>query len=119
MATILEDYEKDLLQRAGLTQNDLMFMEPEEIAGEVRHRLTPERCAEIRGLLQLTSLKGVTLPNARILYRAGITTRWDLLNMTPDQILEKVNAKAGPWGDKERKKLEKTLADNAALLDEI
>ena len=117
---ILQDYEKDIFARIGLTQKDLLFMEPEDISAEVKHRIEVARCAEIRGLLQLTSLKGITQPNAEILYAAGVTTRWDLLTMDADAIVAKVNAKGKiTWGDKERKKLEKVLADNAELLEEI
>lgn len=119
-AGILEDYEKDLLARIGLTQNDIMFLEPEELAADLRHRITVERCEEIRGLLQLTSLKGVTLPTARVLYGAGITTRWQVADMSADDIVEKVNAKGDKtWGDKERRKMEKMLEDNEALFDEL
>jgi len=56
---ILQDYEKDIFARIGLTQKDLLFMEPEDISAEVKHRIEVARCAEIRGLLQLTSLKGI------------------------------------------------------------
>jgi hypothetical protein len=120
MAGILEDYEKDIVQRVGLTLNDIMFLEPEEFCGEIRHRIPIERCAEIRGMLQLTSLKGLTAPTARVLYAAGVTTRWDLLNMTADEIVEKVNAATDKkWGDKEHRKMQKVLDDNADLLDEI
>lgn len=120
MAGVLEDYEKDIVQRVGLTLNDIMFMEPEELSAEVRHRIPVERCAEIRGHLQLTSLKGLTLPTARVLYAAGITTRWDFLNMSADQIADQVNERTDKqWGDKERRKMQKVLADNEELLDEI
>lgn len=120
MAAILEDYEKDILQRAGLHQKDVLFMEPDEVYDEVKHRIPLERCEEIRGLLQLTSLKGLTAPTARTLYAAGIRTRWDLLHMDADAVLARVNDGAGAgWGEKERKRIEKILADNAALLDEI
>lgn len=116
----MEEYEKDIVQRAGLTLNDIMFLEPEEMSGEVRHRISPERCAEIRGLLQLTSLKGITLPNARILLAAGVSTRWELLNMSADAIVDQVNAQTDKkWGDKESRKMEKVLADNADLLEDI
>jgi nucleotidyltransferase/DNA polymerase involved in DNA repair len=117
---ILEEYEKDILQRVGLTQKDILFMEPDEVYDEVKHRIPLERCEELRGLLQLTSLKGLTEPTARTLYAAGVRSRWELLNMEPDAVVAQVN-KAGEarWGEKERKRVEKILADNAALLDEI
>lgn len=120
MSAILEDYEKDLLQRAGLNQKDVLFMEPDEVYDELKHRIPLERCEEIRGLLQLTSLKGLTAPTARTLYAAGIRARWDLLHMAPDEVVARVNANTDSgWGDKERRRVEKILVDNAALLDEI
>lgn len=120
MSGILQSYEKDLLGRAGLKQNDLLFLEPDEIYGEVKHRIPIERCQEIRGLLQLTSLKGLTTPTARVLYDAGITTRWDLLNMRGQDVVEQVNAKTeSAWGEKERKKIERVLEDNAELLEDL
>lgn len=120
MSEILEPYEKDLLQRAGLKQRDILFLEPDEIYGEVKHRIPLERCEEIRGLLQLTSLKGLTAPLARTLFTAGIKTRWDLLNMTPEEIVSQVNDNTDEsWGDKDQKKVAKILEQNAELLDEI
>lgn len=120
MSVVLEEYEKDLFARMGLTIPDIMFMEPEEIAGEVRNRVTVERCAEIRGLLQLTSLKGITLPTARLLYAAGVTTRWMVADMSAEDLVAAVNAKGDQtWGAKELKKMTKMLDDNEELFDEI
>lgn len=120
ISDILEAYEKDLLHRAGLKQSDILFLEPDEIYDEVKHRIELERCQEIRGLLQLTSLKGLTTPWARILYAAGITTRWDFLNLGAEKILEQVNANTGEeWGEKEHKKVVRVLEQNAELMDEI
>jgi hypothetical protein len=120
MSEILEPYEKDLLHRAGIKQRDILFLEPEEIYDEVKHRIPLERCQEIRGLLQLTSLKGLTTPYAEVLYQAGISTRWELLNMTSQDILQQVNENTDHgWGDKEQKKLDRILEQNAELLDEI
>lgn len=117
---IMEDYEKDMMERAGLTLRDVMWLEPEEFAGELKNRITLERAREIRGLLQLTSLKGLTLPTAKPLFEAGIVDRWSLLNMDADTVVAQVNEKTDAgWGDKERKKLAKILADNEELLEEI
>ncbi len=119
MSDILADYEKDLIDRAELTLDDVMFLEPEELAGEVRHRIPLERCEEIRGLLQLTSLKGLTLPTAKVLYQAGIRTRWEFLNLDAGGVLEKVASTGAGWGEKERKKVQRILEQNAGLLDDI
>lgn len=120
MSDILEAYEKDLLHRAGLKQADILFLEPDDIYGEVKHRIELERCKEIRGLLQLTSLKGLTTPWARILYAAGITTRWEFLNLEAGKIVEQVNENTEEtWGEKEQKKVARVHEQNAELMDEI
>lgn len=120
MSDILESYEKDLLQRAGLKQNDILFLEPDEIYDEVKHRIPIERCREIRGLLQLTSLKGLTTPTARVLYEAGIETRWDLLTKEPKEVLDQVDRNTEhSWGEKEQKKIERVLEQNAELLEDL
>ncbi len=122
-AGVLEDYEKDIVSRAELTMRDLQFLEPEEIAGELKHRITVERAAEIRAHLNLTTLKGLTLPTAKVLHAAGISNQYTFLEMKPEDVLAQVNARreedgAKPWGDKELRKVAKIIESNQDVLDE-
>ena len=123
VSNVLEAYEKDLVARAELNIRDLMFLEPEEIAAEMKNRITVERATEIRALLNLTSLKGLTLPTAKELYAAGHDSKYRLLETDAKEVVKQVNAQRAiegraPLDEKEERKLAKILESNQDVLDE-
>lgn len=116
---LLKDWEDRVLGDAGITQKRLGTYEPEELHAASREEIPLERCAEIIGLKLLTDLKGVTLPTADMLYRAGVKSRWEFLTLDLPEVRRRVAASGQPWDEKLEAKLAKVKKDNEHLLEEI